>query len=578
MDELRFRLAALQINVLCDMHTVYDVRQSLKILPDALKSTYDDIYKRILTQKGDAPSLALNAFRWIQCSSRPLKSKLLLDAITLRISHAEEHSRIGRITANGLLNACQNLLVFDNNLDVFRFAHLSVDEFLETRLPKVDSHAGIARACLLLLCSTSALNEYESASRPGRDYEDLLVYATLRWPWHLSFGSDANSFQISASLWTEFASKTYDRWANNYVRHRKWQEGPHVWLSSELGPENEDPLGCASHFGLSRMFEVLFESRSPLETAFLDRLLLLASQSGALKIARFLLDRGANLSVRGLRFNRTALHLASERGHETTVQMLLDNAADISDIDSKGKTALIIASEQGNERTARRLLDAGGDISARDLTGRTALIAMFASRNHDPAVAQLLLDRGADFSVTDNNGQTALMLASVNGNPASVQLLIDRGADVSASDHSGMTPLILAIKHHSQTKEKHLSIVRLLIDAGANVLATDYCGQTPFIIAVNEKRDALVNLIVNKRPDFSSTDRYERTPLMIVSQRGDEAMVRLLLDRGADPSDSGSYGKTPLILATEGGHEAVVRLLIDKGMDHSAVGWGGRHY
>ena len=61
MDDTRFQLAALHIAFLCKMCTQNDVRRNLKVLPETLTDAYDEIYKRILAQKGSAPQLALNA-------------------------------------------------------------------------------------------------------------------------------------------------------------------------------------------------------------------------------------------------------------------------------------------------------------------------------------------------------------------------------------------------------------------------------------------------------------------------------------------------------------------------------------
>ena len=118
------------------MRTLNDVREGLKALPDTLMDAYGEIYKRILDQKGSAPRLALAAFRWVQCSCEPLCSETLLDAIMAEIGEQGEFTRKDTITANCLLDACQNLLLFDKQLNVFRFAHLSVDEYFEGELRK----------------------------------------------------------------------------------------------------------------------------------------------------------------------------------------------------------------------------------------------------------------------------------------------------------------------------------------------------------------------------------------------------------------------------------------------------------
>ena len=74
------------------MATQNDIRRSLKALPDTLTDAYDEIYERILRQKGSAPRLALNAFRWIQSSYEPLCSATLLDAVTAEVSSSGEFS------------------------------------------------------------------------------------------------------------------------------------------------------------------------------------------------------------------------------------------------------------------------------------------------------------------------------------------------------------------------------------------------------------------------------------------------------------------------------------------------------
>ncbi|KAI5857243.1 hypothetical protein BZA05DRAFT_332021, partial [Tricharina praecox] len=127
-----FQLAALHITSLCDMSTHKDVRCSLKALPKTLKDAYTEIYSRILAQDGSAPRLAINAFRWIQSSYEPMGSESLLDAITAEVSSSGEFSH-DTVHASVLLKACHNLIILDEGLNVFRFAHLSVDEYLETQ-------------------------------------------------------------------------------------------------------------------------------------------------------------------------------------------------------------------------------------------------------------------------------------------------------------------------------------------------------------------------------------------------------------------------------------------------------------
>ena len=115
-----------------------DVRSRLESLPNSLAKAYDEICERILNQEGSGRQLALNAFRWVKYSYEPLASETLLDAIIAEVSESGEFSQEGRISASTILMCCQNFLILDESLGVFRFAHLSVEEYLETKIELTD--------------------------------------------------------------------------------------------------------------------------------------------------------------------------------------------------------------------------------------------------------------------------------------------------------------------------------------------------------------------------------------------------------------------------------------------------------
>ena len=215
----RFQLAALQIDFICEMPTPNDVRRGLEELPDTLKEAYGEIYKRILSQKGSASRLALAAFRWIQRSYEPLCSETLLDAITVEISGDQgEFFPKDTIRVDGLLRICHGFLIFDNRLNVFRFAHLSVDEYLETQLPQADSHSKIAKVCLSLLCTPSAWDTYDKTLKTREGCyrgRHLLLYSTVFWPWHVFCCGELNNYQMLTLLCNKLLSETnHQRWCD----------------------------------------------------------------------------------------------------------------------------------------------------------------------------------------------------------------------------------------------------------------------------------------------------------------------------------------------------------------------------
>jgi hypothetical protein len=146
-----------------------------------LRDAYYQIYQRILGQEGNSLRLALNAFRWIKSSFEPLSSEIRLDAIAAHVDDAGNFFHEGPLSATILLKVCQNLLIFDERLTVFRFAHLSVEEYLEEELSEVDSHRHITKVCLSLLCAPYHIEKYDKSTPPwawwgARRAKHLLMY------------------------------------------------------------------------------------------------------------------------------------------------------------------------------------------------------------------------------------------------------------------------------------------------------------------------------------------------------------------------------------------------------------------
>jgi hypothetical protein len=127
------------------------------------------------------------------------------------------------------------------------------------------------------------------------------------------------------------------------------------------------------------------------------------------------------------------IHLASEIGHQMTVQWLLDHGAEISAQDEAKQTALHKAASEGHEAVIRLLLERGDDISTRDITGTIPLL-LAAYRGHEAAV-ELLLEKGSDISASGFDERTALHVAAARGNEAVVRVLLEKGAEISDKYH-----------------------------------------------------------------------------------------------------------------------------------------------
>ena len=567
----RFQLAALQIAFLCKMPTEYDVRHSLECLPDTLTHAYDEIYKRILAQKGSAPQLALNAFRWIQCSYEALRSETLLDAIAVEVGASGECSHKSTIKADDMLRVCQNLLILDKRLNVFRFAHLSVDEYLMVKLPDIYSHAYVAKVCFSLLRSPHCWDRYDRTlqTREG-DYgaRHLLLHSTVFWPWHFSHCEAAND-SLKTLAETFMSTPSYREW----LLYHRTMVGVDFWTVDSFWSkiynfrlqESDDPIFSACVFGLSRTFELFFMSH--VDTTCMRKLLPSTCKFGYLEIARLLIDKGANVSAVD-EDGWTPLHVAAQNEHKVVASLLIDGGADVSAVDEDEWTPLHVAAQNGHEEVAQLLIDRNADVSVVDKDWWTPLYV--AAQNGHEGVARLLIDRDADVSAVDEDGWTPLYAAAQNGHEVVARLLIDRGADVSVVDKYGRTPLYVAAQNG------HDGVARLLIDRGANVRVFDKNGWTPLYVAAQNGHKAVARMLIDRGADISAAANNGEAPLHSAAQNGHEAVARLLIDKGADISAAYMDGWTPLHVAAHNGHVAVARLLIDKGADILAVNKDGR--
>jgi ankyrin repeat protein len=172
--------------------------------------------------------------------------------------------------------------------------------------------------------------------------------------------------------------------------------------------------------------------------------LLVALEKGRLKIARMLLERGADVNYADNR-GWSPLHIAGRRLSIDPAQfkLLLDYGANIDASDTwRGETALHDVSYKGHITVVKLLLEHGANVDARSKSRWTPLHS--ATMMGHPKVAELLLDHGADVNAQKEDGWTALHLATFNGHLETSAVLLEHGADPHARTNEGKTYIQLA--------------------------------------------------------------------------------------------------------------------------------------
>lgn len=86
----------------------------------------------------------------------------------------------------------------------------------------------------------------------------------------------------------------------------------------------------------------------------------LASQRGQYRVARILIELGANVHMTSVGLH-TPLHVAAETGHTSTSRLLIKHQADVHAQSALGLTPLHLASQRGHLATVKMLIEEGAD-------------------------------------------------------------------------------------------------------------------------------------------------------------------------------------------------------------------------
>jgi ankyrin repeat protein len=401
-------------------------------LPETLDETYGRILQDIDEEKWE---FSHRLFQCIMAASRPFLVEELAEFLVFDFKAGQIPTLVEDWRPEDPIQAvrttCSSLITIAdvNGSRVVQLSHFSVKEFLlSSRLaaqvpsirryhvPVTPAHTMVAQACLGTL-----LHLDENVTSDSLKNFPLAEYALEHWMDHAQFDNVSLTLKDGIQLLFDPEKSHVKVWVRLFDLDSL--------LSGPLDGPSQPP-------------------ETPLHFAAL---------LGMCDVAQFLIiERSQDVNARRSFDNRTPLFIASERGHDTLVQILLQHGAAANDHDLNGSTPLHLASERGHLEVSRSLLIHGADSSSRDNLNSTPLHS--ASLYGHPKVAEVLLEHGARANPRDYISQTPLHLASEHVS----QLLLDRGADVNARDKDGTTPLHLA----AQTG--NVKMVQLLLSCGAD--------------------------------------------------------------------------------------------------------------
>ena len=138
--------------------------------------------------------------------------------------------------------------------------------------------------------------------------------------------------------------------------------------------------------------------------------LLLATHANSIEIARELIDAGADVNAKDAIKDTPYLYAGAEGRDEILKWILATGRANLKDTNRYGGTALIPAADKGHPSTVRILIEAGVDIDHVNNLGWTALMEAVILGDGGPVyqeIVGILVDAGAK-QIPDRDGVTPL--------------------------------------------------------------------------------------------------------------------------------------------------------------------------
>ena len=310
----RFLLVSLSIETILGETTIRRRREKLKQMSNGqnAEDVYNATLERIKAQKKDRARLGMEAIMWIAYSERPLEPDELCDALGVEIGSTDlDKDNVPSIRT--ILNCGLGLVTVDSSSSKVRLVHFTLQEhILANPTLFCTPHSMIAEVCLTYI-NFGCIKDLSPALELLPPTTPFLEYASRYW------GAHARR-QVSASV-ISLALKLLDRFdthisCNLLLR----EEFKKLYISLGSGGTQSTALHAGAHLGvLEIMISLLEINKWDLNATdrFGNTALLLATKRGHDAIVKVLLGQeGIDPNI-GDWDDRTPLSWAAEGGHES---------------------------------------------------------------------------------------------------------------------------------------------------------------------------------------------------------------------------------------------------------------------
>ncbi|KAL1490616.1 hypothetical protein ABEB36_013278 [Hypothenemus hampei] len=266
-------------------------------------------------------------------------------------------------------------------------------------------------------------------------------------------------------------------------------------------------------------------------------------------MVRFLINKGAKLTVTADGVCQTSLHMATRWCTPDIVKLVLDAGANVNALDIVGRSALHLAILKNNTDKVEILCQAGANTNAVDEHDQFPLLSAF--KLYNAAMIKLLLNHGARITCP-----FLLHKAVKIGDLDVVKMLIDQGVPSDLQNRKGYTPLMNAFR-----PIKNIDLIKYLLTKPCDINATDYYnGESAIHHCVNNVRDirsiSLIDVLADAGADLNIRSRkgyqLQRALMLILSDvTNQEKRIMALIRNGASVDNEFCEGWNTLTAAVE---------------------------
>ena len=261
-----------------------------------------------------------------------------------------------------------------------------------------------------------------------------------------------------------------------------------------------------------------------------------AAENGYIEMAKFLIDKGANL-------NSADDYMLYAYNNYDITKLLVDNDVFNLNTNTTREEAIKLVKDGKYYEIEKLLLSEDSN----NIDGYDELMNAI-SKGDMKALEKLVKDD------TDLNKQydkiTPLGLAAARNDKEMVKFLVEKGADINLEDGYGYTPLIKAMKYRNIDLAKN--IVDLKPDLNAICSAT---GDTPLTYLAREVwfGTDLCYYMIKNGADVNKKNDNGDTPLIVAVENvvGSYGMLGVIINMGADYNIKNKEGKTAMDIVIE---------------------------